>query len=373
VSADGQWVAYESAGSIYLHDRVTGTDTLVSVSTAGVPANLPSGNPSISGDGRFIAFASEADNLVPDDTNGFADIFVRDRLLGKTERVSVSATGQQANWSCWTPAISADGRFVAFGSAASLTPDKHNGAADVFVHDRQTGKTERVSVSATGGDPNDDSGDDPPAISADGRFVAFDSWANNLVPGDTNGWEDVFVRDRQTGKMERVSVSSAGTQGNFPSFRPVISADGSVVAYVSAASTLVPGNTSDATDVFLRDRATGKTERISVSSTGQQADNRGYDYELALSADGRLVAFSSSAANLVPGDTNSGFDVFLRDRSAGTTERLSVTATGLQVHGSSSTPAMSADGRVVTFQSDASDLIPGDPNDTTSVFVIERN
>jgi Tol biopolymer transport system component len=190
---------------------------------------------------------------VPGDTNGAnRDIFVRDRQSGQTELVSVSSAGVQGNYGSSNPTISADGRFVAFESSASnLVPGDTNGAnGDIFVHDRETGQTERVSVSSAGAQGNYGSVD--PTISADGRFVAFRSEANNLVPGDTNDRPDVFVRDRQTGETERVSVSSAGTQGNGHSVHPTISADGRFVAFESSASNLVPGDTNGANgDIFV--------------------------------------------------------------------------------------------------------------------------
>src|SRR5205823_5466864 len=214
--------------------------------SAGAEANGTSFAPAISADGRFVAFPSEATNLVPGDTNGVTDVFVRDRRTGTTERVSVSSAGAEANGTSFTPAISADGRFVAFSSdATNLVGRDTNGAVDVFVNDRMTGMTERVSVDSTGAQANAASIEQfCPALSGDGRFVAFESDATNLVPGDTNGVADVFVHDRLTATTERVSVDSAGAQANDKSDFPAISADGSVVAFVSTASNLVPDDTN---------------------------------------------------------------------------------------------------------------------------------
>src|SRR5207249_1268748 len=212
------------------------------------------------------------------------------------------------------PALSADGRFVAFGSdATNLVAGDTNGTTDVFVHDRQTGTTERVSVASGGGTQgNGKSGGffAFPALSADGRFVAFQSDATNLVAGDTNGTTDVFVHDRQTATTERVSVNgfSAG---------PALSADGRFVAFHSTGSNLVAGDTNGATDVFVHDRQTGTTERVSGASDGTQGNDASAGP--ALSADGRLVAFHSSATNLVAGDANRAYDVFVHDRAVSTT------------------------------------------------------
>jgi|GEM_PF-1585857 len=222
----------------------------VSVASGGTQGNGDSGCPSISADGRYVAFQSYASNLVPGDTNGTWDVFVHDRLTGQTTRVSVASDGTQGNGDSECPSISADGRYVAFASLASnLVPGDTNGTWDVFVHDRLTGQTTRVSVASGGAQGN--SGSWCPSISADGRYVAFQSYASNLVPGDTNGVLDVFVHDRLTGQTTRVSVASDGTQGDSYSFGSSISADGRYVAFSSLASNLVPGDTNDKPDIFV--------------------------------------------------------------------------------------------------------------------------
>jgi Tol biopolymer transport system component len=339
------------------------------VDSAGNQANGPSTSSAISEDGRFVAFVSGASNLVPGDTNGQSDVFVHDRQTGATQRVSVNGAGSQANGGSEAPAISADGRFVAFVSGASnLVPSDTNGQGDVFVHDRQTGATERVSVNGAGSQAN--GGSEAPVISADGRFVAFVSVASNLVSRDTNGLTDVFVRDRQTGATERVSVDGAGNQADGPSDSPVISGDGRCVAFVSAASALVPGDTNGQRDIFVHDRQTGASERVSVDGTGSQADSS--NDAPAISADGRFVAFESDARNLVPGDTNRRADVFVRDRHTGATERVSVDSAGSQANSGGLGPAMSSDGRFVAFYAGHTDLVPGDTNRRQDVFIHDR-
>src|SRR5438445_496038 len=210
--------------------------------------------------------------------------------------------------------------------------------------------TVRVSVASDGTEGNDVSLGS--ALSADGRFVAFDSAATDLVAGDTNGVSDVFVHDRQTGTTERVSVASDGTQGNDASFYSALSADGRFVAFDSDATNLVAGDTNGTTDVFVHDRQTGTTERVSVASGGGTQGNGksgGFFAFPALSADGRFVAFQSDAPNLVAGDTNGTTDVFVHDRQTGTTERVSVASGGSQGNGCSAGPVLSADGRFVAF------------------------
>ena len=345
----------------------------VSVDSAGNQGNGASAFPSISPDGRFVAFRSDASNLVPGDTNGSMDVFVRDRQTGATTRVSVSSSGIQGDRSSFTTlwgCISADGRFVAFESeATNLVAGDTNNSSDIFIRDRQTGATTRVSVSTSGVQGNDWS--HLASISADGRYVAFDSFASNLVPGDTNGIGDVFVHDRQTGATQRVSVSSSGTQAaGLNSAGASISADGRLVAFASGASNLVSGDSNNARDIFVHDRQTGATTRVSVSSSGVQANAR--SGEFFLSPDGRYVAFDCDATNLVPGDTNSLQDIFVRDRQTGATTRVSVSSSGVQANANSFFPSLSADGRLVSFYGSSNNLVPGDTNGKSDVFLHDR-
>lgn len=342
--------------------------TRVSVSSAGAQGNGRSEFAAISADGRIVAFRSLASTLVAGDTNGFFDIFVRDRQTGITSRVSVTSAGAQGAGESLNPSVSADGRFVAFDSFAPLVAGDTNGAQDIFVHDRQTGTTSRVSVSSSGAQANNVS--TSAAISADGRHVAFVSGATNLVAGDVNAKDDIFLHDRQTGETTLVSVSSSGTQGNLDSATPAISSDGRIVAFRSGASTLVVPDTNSFDDVFVRDTSTGQTTRVSVSSAGAQGDFGGV--APCLSADGRHVSFSSQSTNLVPGDTNFSTDVFVHDRQTGATTRVSVSSAGAQGSSFSGFSSLSADARLVAFESGAADLVPGDTNGFTDVFVHDR-
>jgi Tol biopolymer transport system component len=263
-----------------------------------------------------VAFESHATNLVPGDTNNAHDVFVRDREAGPIERVPLAADGGRANGESYSPSLSADGRFVAFESyATDLVPGDTNGQRDIFVRDRQAGTTERVSLTADGAQAGGNS--TSLSLSADGRFVAFVS-GDNLVPGDTNGVTDVFVRDRQAGVTERVSVGAGGAQADEASSLPSLSADGRLVAFVSDAANLVPGDTNGQRDIFVRDRQAGTTERVSLTADGAQAGgatgSSSRSLSPSLSADGRFVTFDSVAANLVPGDTNNAPDVFVHAR-----------------------------------------------------------
>ena len=273
----------------------------VSVSTDGTQGNSSSYSPSISSDGRYVAFYSNATNLAPGATNGNWDVFVHDRQTGTTELVSVATDGTKGSGTDPLCSISADGRYVAFYSdATNLVPGDTNLSSDIFVRDRQTGITERVNVATDGTQGNSQSG--YPSISADGRYVAFQSEATNLAPGDTNGTWDVFVHDRQIGTTELVSVATDRTEGDERSEQPSISGDGRFVAFLSF--------TNSDYDVFVLDRQTGIIER--VATTGGLVSSA-KDPHPSISADGRYVAFGSGATNLVPGDTNGQPDVFVTE------------------------------------------------------------
>ena len=381
ISADGRYVAFMSyatnlvAGDtngqrdIFVRDRQSGTTERVSVDSSGVQANGFSELPALSADGRFVAFASSASNLVANDTNANIDVFLRDRLLGTTERISLDSNGVQGNGDAYQQiAISADGQLVAFASFASnLVSGDTNATVDVFLRDRALGTTTRISTEAGGGQGN--SGSSGPALSADGRFVAFESAANNLVAGDTNNVVDIFVRDRQLGTLVRVSVDSNGLQGTLNSYGSALSADGHFAAFNSRAA-LVAGHTPGFYDIYVRDLQNSTTELASVTSAGAQTD--GDSVLPSLSADGRYVAFRSSASNIVSADTNFRWDIFLRDRQNGTNERLSVSTAGFQTGADSDIPSISSDGRFIAFHSDGSDLVAGDTNNQMDIFLRDR-
>ena len=396
-----------------------GQTTRVSVASDGTQGIYHSYGPAFSGDGRYVAFYSPfANNLVPDDTNSRSDVFVHDRQTGQTTRASIASDGTQGNGNSDTPAISHSGRYVAFVSNASnLVPGNMLPRRTVFVHDRQTGQTTRVSIAFDGTQASGESGD--PAISSDGRYVAFWSYANNLVPGDTNRLSDVFVHDRQTGQTTRVSIASDGTQGNHNAFEPAISRDGRYIAFASKASNLVLGDTDSRSDIFVHDRQMGQTTRVSTSFDGTQGNKA--SYAPSISDDGRYVAFESSVTPiliphsdifvhdrqtgqttqvsvasdgtpaghseapaisgngryvafesegyLVPGDFG-GRPIFVHDRQTGQTTRVSVASDGTP--GSGHNPAISGDGRYVTFESLDNDLVPDDTNNAQDIFIHDR-
>lgn len=356
---------------VFVRDLDTGVIERVSVSSAGSEArgatfDPSKSKPSLSADGLLLAFNSTAWNLVQGDTNQASDIFVHDRITGVTELVSVNSNGVQGNAGSFFPSISADGRFISFHSGASnLVPDDTNLVTDVLVHDRITGLTTRVSGASTG-----EVGDAPSllaSISSDGSLIAFESLATNLVLDDTNGLSDVFVHDRITGRTRRISIDSAGEQFLAHSFYASISGDGRAVAfYVSAVVDALAGDF--ARGVFVHDLTTGETSRISRSMVTGGPENAESAYP-TISGDGRYVTFQSYASDLVEGDANQVADVFMVDRSTGETERLSVGVSG-EPDGGSSFPFIGAAGGIIAFRSDASNLVPGDSNQQTDVFTV---
>ncbi len=379
-SREGRYVAFSSwatnlvlvdnnsKSDIFVYKSETGVIERVSVDSAGTQANESSFHPAISETGRHVAFESGATNLVLGDNNGMDDIFVHDRKTGVTERVSVGAGGAQSNGHSSNPAISADGRYVAFESYASnLVLDDNNSEADIFVHDRKKGTTERVSVSSAGAEGSGYTYG--ASISASGRFVAFSSFSDNLVASDNNASRDVFVRDRKKDKTRRVSVSNGGVEGDADSFAPSISASGRYVAFQSWAENLVPGDNNGRDDIFVRDRKKGRTERVSLRPGGAQAQANSEDP--AICGSGRYVAFQSWDA-LLPDDTNGVLDVYLYDRKKDKTAKVSIANAPVQhvcLNANAELPCISPEGSCVAFVSTCSYVVQGDGNGVDDVFL----
>ncbi|UCB54119.1 MAG: PD40 domain-containing protein [Thiotrichales bacterium] len=352
---------------------------------------------SLSTTGRYVVFYSFADNLVSGDTNGGGDAFLRDMETGTTRRVSVPNLTDQGtlgleafNGSPFdelNPSVSSSGRFVVFDGAASvsnLVLDDTNGFDDIFMHDTQSGETVRVSVpnladqAGLGTQANSDS--ERACVSDDGRYVGFMSSATNLVTGDNNNDNDVFVHDRQTGATELVSRHTDGTPGDDRSGDCVISSDGNIVAFFSNATTLVTGDSNGGADIFVHDRASGTTTRVSVDSAGNEGTGGGFSgsFSPSISGDGRYVVFYSRYTNLVADDTNDETDIFVHDRSTGETSRVSVPnlvdqgTLGFEADGESLYPAISDDGRYVAWASNSTNLVLNDTNNFYDIFVHDR-
>lgn len=327
----------------------------VSVDARGAsgPAGTSSVRASSSADGRYVAFASEVP-LDPLDTNALLDVYVHDRVTGATILASRTPSGAGGNAASTAPNLSADGRYVAFQSQATdlVSNDADDTTDDVFVFDRVTGVVTLEGVTVAGGVCNDSC--TSPRISADGRFVLFDTAASNVVTGDANGFRDVFLRDRQAATTTRISVTPSGGEANGDSWTCDLSDDGHVSAFESDATNLVASDTNGDRDVFVHDHGTGSTALVSVSTAGVPAAGR--SSAASVSADGSRVAFWSAANNLIAGDTNLFSDVFVRDRSAGTTVLVD------RIAGSGAIPtlwaltptSLSADGTRVAFVTQAS-------------------
>lgn len=381
LTANGRNVAFSSeannlvdndgneAMDVFVHDLLTGKTQRVSVDSAGAEGDGPSFSPAFSADGSLVAFASGAGNLVAGDTNGVYDIFVRNLKTGVTSRISVDSSGVESNGSSSGPSFSANGRFVAFLSYASnLVAEDGNATADVFVHDLKTGITQRASVDSSGAEGNSFSYE--PVLSENGRYVAFSSYASNLVSGDNNGTYDVFMRDLVKGVTQRISVDNSGIEGNNESSGPAISSNGRYVAFHSKASNLIEGDGNYAIDVFLRDLKKGVTERVSLDSSGVEGNST--SIYPTISANGRYVAFHSTATNLTAGDDNVTADVFVRDLRSGITELVSLDDSGIEGNSTSIYPAISGNGRYVAFETYADNLAADDTNEEIDIFVHRR-
>jgi hypothetical protein len=376
VSANGRFVVFWSTSTdlvandtndmfdVFVRDLQNGTTSIASLAFNGAPANGHSISGPMTPDGRYVLFSSKADNLVLGDTNFHYDVFLRDRVNATTTRESVGSAGEQGNSDSFARGISTDGRWVLFDSwAGTLVPGDTNIKFDVFVRDRTTGVTTRESVSSTGIEGNDDS--TASGISDDGRFVLFSSKAFTLVPGDTNVYSDVFLRDRSTSTTVRISVGPGGVQATAPSYSGALSSDGNWAVFTSNAPNLVPGDVNGKADVFRYERATGSLELISVGTTGMQVDGGVLDDGISL--DGRFAYIESFATNLVAGDVNGFQDVFaLGD---GQVQLVSLSSAGVQGNADSYNVAANADGTTIVFESNASNLVSGDTNGFRDVFV----
>ncbi|MPZ18534.1 MAG: hypothetical protein GEV06_11565 [Luteitalea sp.] len=344
----------------------------------------------VSADGRFVAFVSYA-RLLPVDTNQIADIYVFDTRSGQMTLESVGKDGRPADAASFHPTLSADGRIVAFDSSARNLVDVPlaEGQSHVYVRDRARGETRLASVAVDGSTP--DAGSFLPSISGDGATVAFESSATNLVdlPDANSVGADIYVADLDDGAIERVSVNSAGEQAPLgTSFTPGLSANGTRVAFTSTADIECAGgrtscppwrqDTNGLPDVYVRDRRDGSTRRLSRGADGDET--LAPSHHPALDQNGRFVAFVSVAGNLVAGDRNRAEDVFLYDLETGKTTLVSRRAGGgVSGNGRSLQPDVSADGRFVGFQSKASDLVCArscaptdvDDNNTWDVFLFD--
>ena len=381
VSETGQFVAFRSSATnldsercdnglsqIFVSDRNTGTIRCVSLNSNGRQGDQDSLAPSISADGRFIAFTSMATNLAENQCdNGFNQIYVRDRISGTTGCVSVNSSGHAANQHSDASSISADGTLIAFDSAAAnLAGNKcDNGFNHIFVHDLTTGTTTCVSVRTNGDEGNGDSFD--PSISADGRVVVFQSTATNLASRCNNGNSHIYVHNRVTGETSCASVNNDGQQSNGNSALAKVSGDGRFVAFQSNSTNVTTRCNNGHAQIFVRDTVEERTTCSSIDNQGNQGNND--SVQPSISSNGRFVAFSSNATNLAGNRCTGGnMQVFVRDRADEKTKCAALGPKNVEGNGNSSSPSISANGSLVTFESDANNLVKKDTNNLRDVF-----
>ncbi|MBC7527362.1 MAG: PD40 domain-containing protein [Chthonomonadaceae bacterium] len=380
LSGDGRSVVFLDSSSnlvsgdtngkadIFLKDTQTGAIVRLSVSNTGAQSDADSNNPHITANGRYVVFDSKATNLITGDTNLKRDCFLLDRQIGTLQRVSLGNNGAQGNGDSLLPFVSEDGRAVTFCSnATNLTSAGGNGKFAVYVRDLQLQTTVCVSNGTGGGVANGNSF--AQGITPDGRFVTFSSIATNLVPNDTNGQEDAFLYDRTLLSLERVSVATngAGGDGTSGSDGVFASSDGRYVYFGSTSSNLDPLSSAEFNLCYLRDRATQTTRLVSLGARGETPDSD--LYPSSLSPDARLIAFDGFASNLVPNDTPETPDAFLRDLLTGRNYLLSATTAGTPGGGESALPVISANGKFAAFRSSSASLVSGVTDNTPRIYV----
>lgn len=368
ISQDGRYVAFASQATnlvspasngqtqIFVRDRLNNSTTEVSVSSSGTEGNSYSRNPRISADGRFVVFESNASNLVSSDTNASLDVFIHDMSTGTTQLVSADSSGTQGNSTSQTPDVSADGLYVVFQSfATNLVSSPSVSGGNIYEKNVSTGVVQLISQNSSGVDANSNS--ISPRMSCEGRFIIFVSTANNLVSGDTYNPNKTLARIYLVDMLKNIDPLYIKADPGKDMANSSITCNGNYIGFASEASNIVSGDTNNAQDVFVYDRINNNFERVSVDSSGNEGN--GASFIPSVSNDGKYVAFDSSATNLVSGDTNTKTDIFLHNTQSGTTELVSKDSSGTLSNGNSDTPSISSDGRYVTYHSSATNLVSG--------------
>jgi Tol biopolymer transport system component len=354
--------------NIYLRDVKKDTTRLASLSSAGLLSDGYDAFPTVSRNGRYVVWESNATNLVEGDTNAKFDIFVRDMQKGLTTRVSVATDGTEGDADSLNPSVSDNGRWIAFDSAATnLVAGDTNARQDCFLHDRKTGVTTRTSLDENGNQVSKNSVS--PEISGNGRYMLIPSEAG-LVAGDLGVAFDIYVRDLKTGALSWVSPNTVGAEGSGGCGSASISSNGRWVAFESSADDLVEGDANGVADIFVRDRKAATTTRVSLGPAGAEADMHCVRPHIA--GNGKAVAFESIATTLVTGDANGKWDAFVADLKLGTTTLASVSTGGAQADEDSSKTSITRNGRLVSFFSTSALLVAGDANAATDVFIRDR-
>lgn len=379
ITADGSKVAFRSTADnlvpgdtngvedVFIKDIETGAIIMASTTENGEPAKGGSQEPTISGDGSYITFISNATNLTPGVSGGSLQVFVKNLQTGEVKLASANGQGEEGDGASEKTVISADGRFVAFSSnAANLVPGDTNGTLDVFLRDNETGSLTLVSASPEGQPGNGPSGYNyGPSISADGRYVAFGSGAANLLPSDTDDVQDIFVKDTQSGGLELASVTQEGVKGNDLSLGPTISADGSRVLFRTFATNLSAVQGERRSDVYLKDLNNGSLTLVSTDGEGQRIDKGGYDP--AIAGDGMSAAFVVNTTTLgIPVALD---NVYRKDFNDGSLDLVSADDSGTPGNGGSISPSLSADGLSIAFESQATNLTGSGDSDIYNIFL----
>ncbi len=368
ISGDGRYVVFitqsiwNEESNALLRDRQSGTTTRIDMSSAAPREYVY--EPSISRDGRFISFASSTLELVAGDTNGHEDVFIHDRELGTTERVSLDLAGSRIEGDSFPAGLSDDGRFVSFRTTGIAESGDQGPVQRNYVRDRLTGTTERICQTPEGEAGNGWGLASYHSLAGDGSMSVFSSGADNLVDGDTNGLSDLFIRDHRLQRTERINFAAGEplpAAGNGMSTLAGCcgrrtSAAGDLVVFSSSASNLVTNDDNGMEDVFLYEVDEGRNHLLSRSLQGTPGNGR--SHQASISADGRWVAFTSASSNLVPGDSNGVSDVFLLDRESEHIQRISISGAGAQGDSASLAPAISGNGKFVAFESASLDLAP---------------
>lgn len=380
VSGDCSLVAFASAASnlvpndtkkfvdVLARDRDTGKTVLVSKAPGTARANGDSRPNSVSKTGRFVAYDSGASNLVPGDTNGWYDVFVRDLMRKRSELISVAADGGPADSTSIYPSISANGRFVSFNSdAENLVDEPTMNDIDVYLRDRKLGTTEVVSKGFGGALP--DTGSGPSEISGNGRYILYNSAATNLVEGgDGDALMDAYRYDRVTGETILVSEGQDGAvTDDAPVSGDDISFDGRYVSLTTYSDKMIEGLDTPEANVYWRDLETGEVKIVSVSSEGDVGDS--FAFYSSISDDGEVVTFDSQSNGLVPGDDNFMVDIYAHYVDSGVTTRATVSTAGRGAARGGSASAGSANGACVAFASGSPKLVPDDHNGLVDVIL----
>ncbi|MCB0221706.1 MAG: hypothetical protein KDH09_18560 [Chrysiogenetes bacterium] len=369
ISVDGARPLITKTITVHSNPGIDSRPSLVSKGAEGQGGDGDSLGSIANADGRYSAFASDSDNFVQGDENSSSDIFFFDKEKGKAEAISVNDTGELGNGASTNGVMSSCARYLAYESdATNLVPGDTNGVTDIYFRDRHTNHTKRISITEKGVEPNAPSLQ--PSISGCGAFVAFTSAATTLSSADTHGVTQIYIKDQAFGGLRLVSLFN-GKPGEYASADPALSPNADEIAFQTSIKNLEADTRESTMQLVLTDLKTG--EIVLVSRTPQNKPANGNSGEPAISRGGRYVVFSSDATDMTDTqNTHGGAEVFLYDRETSTVTQVSTTTIGRAPDGPSMHPSISDNGRYVAFESAATNLVPGDTNRSNDMFVLDR-